>query len=214
MPVKMFGDINNFAIEYKLKCNPFNEIGLIGDTWGELKLWINGKDICGYERNQEEIVYESNLIYIVEWFCENLQFLLREDLINLPVEGATAIELYNNSVNLKSDDEEVMDKWFEERQDWYSRHNWYWNRSGSFLPEIFFRRKGNNIEIAWNNVETYKEKGIEFSNPIGIKFVETDVFHKIIIEFLNEFTEEMFVKYPENIELNYIKDKVICLRNM
>lgn len=77
--LRTFGDKNTFAIQYEFDVNPFNETSLIGETWGKFELSVRGIDICRYKRADSETTYQWNLIYIVEWFSENLKYILSEE---------------------------------------------------------------------------------------------------------------------------------------
>jgi hypothetical protein len=206
--MKVFGEPSNIAIQYLLKSNPYKEIGVLGESWGSFKLWLNDQEVCGFSRGGQSLSYTANLIYIVEWFSENLEYILSDDLLDLPVKGDNALELYNNSLELKTDDELEQDRWFEIRQDWFSRHNWFSNRGGSFLAEIFFRKVQDNIEIVWDTSKTVQEEGIRFDTPQGVCYVSLATFQSVVFDFLWDIVKELLVKIPENQELISVKNKL------
>lgn len=209
--MKIFSDSKQLVIKYTLKPNPYNEKGFLGESWGQFELWVGEKDVCKLRNGQGIRSYEANLIYIVEWLCENLQYILSDDQLALPVEGSNVIELYNKSIELETDDETEIDNWFEIRQEWYSRHNWFWNKGGSFLPEVFFRKVKDSIEIVWDNVETYKDRGVEFINSKGIQYVPIVEFKNVICCFLVDIIEAFITRIPENAELKEMKAKIEML---
>ncbi|MBN2908786.1 hypothetical protein JQC72_04520 [Polycladomyces sp. WAk] len=105
----VFGDKYHFALGYKLKNNPFGEKGLVGESWGQFEMWVDGADICKYMRNRERKKYEWNLIYIMAWLNDHLEHILDEDPFPLPVKGKHAIELLKHSQEFDSDDDEEFD---------------------------------------------------------------------------------------------------------
>ncbi len=207
--MKEFGEPSVFSIQYSLKKNPYNEVGVLGESWGELKLWVRGKELCGFCRDSKNLQYTANLIYIIEWLCENLESVFEDDPLNLPVEGDNSLELYKNSLKLKADNELEQDLWFEIRQDWFSRHNWFWNRGGSFLAEVFFRKVEKHIEIAWDNRNTFREEGISFNNPEGIQYVPLKMFQDVIFSFLQNILDELSKNVHGNQELMDMKKKIL-----
>lgn len=55
------------------------------------------------------------------------------------------------------------------------------------MPDVYFRRVNDEIEIAWNNESTYSSDGISFINPIGIEYVPLDKFESTIKSFIEDF---------------------------
>ena len=69
---------------------------------------------------------------------------------------------------------------YEVLQDWMFRHSWFSARAGSYLADIYFVKKGNMIEISWNNINTFREDGISFIFPKGRYEVDKEVFEEIM----------------------------------
>jgi len=88
-----FGNKGIFSIEYEFLSNPFNEDNFIGETWGIFKLTVMGNDVFQFEKENSVKAYQWNLIYIVEWFSENLKYILSKEPFPLPVEGAILLSL-------------------------------------------------------------------------------------------------------------------------
>lgn len=192
--MKYFGNKEVFAVAYELKESPFNKSEGNELTWGVFQMWVNNKSVCTFSMDNQIRDYEWDLIFIVEWLCKNKNNILNEKQFPLPTEGNNAIELYNNSGDFDSDDDDEFDLWFEKRQDWYFRHSWYSDNGGSFLADVVFRRVKNTIEIAWDNSDLYSE--INFINPKGICYVPFELFQEVI----NNFIEDFMLKVSENIE--------------
>lgn len=147
----VIGDINKFAIQYILMPNPYDERGVIGQSWGRLDLWVSGKNLCQYKVGDTVNVYIWNLFYVIEWFCENLHHILGYDPFPLPVKGENTLELIQKADTFDIDEEDENYLWHHAKRTWIFRHTWFPNRGGSRLPSVYFRRVGENIEIAWNN---------------------------------------------------------------
>ncbi|MFP4979373.1 hypothetical protein ACE6ED_28580 [Paenibacillus sp. CN-4] len=189
--MRTFGDKNAFAIQYEFDNNPFNELSLTGETWGMFKLFVRGIDVCRYKRVDSEITYQWNLIHIVEWFSENLKYILSEESFPLPVEGRHSLELLDNCLLFKSDNGDKFNAWFDKKQEWEFKHSWFSNRAGSFLPDVFFRRVNDKIEISWNNESTYSSEGISFIHPVGVKYVPFCIFESTIKNFIEDFLDNL-----------------------
>ena len=112
--MKKFGDSNKFGIQYSFLENPFNEKGVFGESWGEFKLFINGSDICEYLEEKESKTYTWNLYFIIEWLCENLEFILGYDDFPLPVKGENILELVDAANNFEIEDE--LEEYFSENR--------------------------------------------------------------------------------------------------
>lgn len=184
-----FGNKETFAIAYELKESPFNESGKNEPTWGEFQMWVHNNSVCTFSMDDEIREYEWDLSFIVEWLCKNKNHILEESPFLLPCEGDNAIELYNNSGDFDSDDDNEFDPWFEKRQDWYFNHSWYSNNGGSYLADVFFRRVNNTIEIAWDNTELYNN--IKYVNPKGVCYIPVELFQIVVDGFIESFMIEI-----------------------
>ncbi|ENQ3105783.1 hypothetical protein ACEOWJ_001770 [Bacillus cereus] len=206
--VKVFGEKNTFAIQYEFLNNPFNERGWIGETWGSFQFFVNGKDICQYKRKDTIVNYQWNVMYIVEWFSENLKHILSTEPFPLPVEGRHSIELLENCLEFDSDNEDEFDEWFDKKQDWEFKHSWFSSRAGSFFPDVFFRRVGDEIEIAWNNESTYISEGVSFINSMGFEYVPSSIFEVSVKNFIENFLDNLMQNSKHKINAKEICGKI------
>ncbi|KWX81130.1 hypothetical protein AMQ84_00980 [Paenibacillus riograndensis] len=191
--MRVFGDSRIFSIEYDFTKNPFNEKGLLAETWGKFELWVNGKELCKFFRHNYEKTYEWNLIHVVEWLGENLPIILTNEEFPLPVHGKTALELLASSLNFDSDNDDEFDAWFSTKQDWEFKHSWFSNRGGSYLPEVYFRRVGQQIEISWDNENLYSEE-ISFTYRTGLEYVPIHIFDSVLKDYIYDFLETLGLK--------------------
>lgn len=196
---KLFGDKRNFALEYKFLPNPYEEGGVYGDSWGMLKFWIKGVDICLYQQDNSIRYYEWNLYFVIEWLCEKLEYILGYDPFPLPVEGDNVLELMLNADEYDNDDSCEFDLWYGAKSRWVFNHCWFSNRDGSILPCIYFRRLEKKVEISWDN-KFWEKEGIMFlsaKDSYNLSYVE---FKQVLSEFLNSIIVEM------EQQLDYKKD--------
>lgn len=188
--MKCFGDKDVFAVSYELKESPFNELEINDSTtWGVFQMWVHNKSVCTFSMGDKVREYEWDLIFIVEWLCKNKDNILNETQFPLPSEGNNSIELYKHSGNFDSDDDDEFDSWFEKRQDWYFNHSWYSNNGGSYLADVIFRRVGDTIEIAWDNIELHSE--VNYINPKGVYYVPLKLFQDVVDNFIEDFMLEV-----------------------
>lgn len=206
--LRTFGDRNTFAIQYEFVANPFNETSLTGETWGKFELFVHGIDVLRYKRVDSVTAYQWNLIYITEWFSENLKCILSNEPFPLPVEGQDSLELLDHCLLFESDNDDEFDAWFDTKQEWEFKHSWFSNRAGSFLPDVFFRRVNGEIEIAWNNESTYSSEGISFINPIGIEYVPLGIFESTIKNFIEDFLDNLLQNSKNTCDAEEVYQKI------
>ncbi|GLB31972.1 hypothetical protein LAD12857_38950 [Lacrimispora amygdalina] len=184
-----FGNKENFAIAFELKKSPFNESEKREPSWGEFQMWVHNNSVCTFSMDDKIREYEWDLSFIVEWFYINKDYILEEIPFPLPCEGNNAIELYNNSGDFDSDDDNEFNSWYEKRQDWYFTHSWYSNNGGSYLADVIFRRVNDTIEIAWDNTELYDN--IKYVNPKGVCYISVELFQLVVDGFIEEFMNDI-----------------------
>lgn len=188
----IFGNVGKFAIEYQFTPSPYEEERLLRRSWGIFKLWIMGQDVCEYVVDGKKKQYEWNLIYIVEWLCNKLEFILGYDPFPLPVQGQNVLDLIQETNNFESEEDDEFYLWYRAKSLWTFRHSWFSNRAGSMLANVYFRRIENNIEIAWNN-SFFEEKQVFFTKPIGTYSISKEDYKKIIFDFLNDILSNLEV---------------------
>jgi hypothetical protein len=209
--LRAFGDTQIFSIKYDFTKNPYNEKGLFAETWGKFELWANGKELCKFSKNNHEKTYEWNLIHVVEWLGENLPTILTDEDFPLPVQGKTALELLASSLNFDSDNDDEFDAWFSIKQDWEFKHSWFSNRGGSYLPEVYFRRIGQQIEISWNNENLYSEE-ISFPYTTGLEYVPIHIFELVLKDYINDFLETLRLKTECNDEYVKFSEQILKVK--
>lgn len=199
---KIFGEKNNIAIEYAF------ESDIVDDTYGFLKLWINNKNICAYDENQQ---YTGDLYYIADWFCDKIKYILEYDTFPLPVDGETALELVEKANDFYSDSELEFDLWYEAKSRWILNHCWLVARGGAILPCVYFRRIGDLMEISWNNT-FWKKETINFDFQKGTFRIEFNIFADVFIKFLKSMIYDIKMKVSSIAKVKEL-EKYISILN-
>jgi hypothetical protein len=188
--MSIFGDKRKFAIEYQLKSCPYQEEEFLKKSWGIFNLWIEDQDICEYVSGDSTTQYEWNLIYIVEWLCNNLEYVLGYDPFPVPVQGQNALELIKESNKFECEDDNEIYLWHHAKNSWTFRHSWFSNRAGSIIADVYFRRVDKDMEVSWDN-RFFEEHQLYFTKPTGTYVVSKDVFRKVVFDFLNDILKTL-----------------------
>ena len=153
----------------------------------ELELKIEGKNICEFTVDGKIEKDTANLIFLSDWFENNLEYILNEnDEFPLTIQGNSGIEIterfYNNILNIEDKDIDVAYEWCE-------KHLWTFSGIEMMLPDVVFRRIKNKIEISWDSTDKYKDNKnykIEFANLKGKSFIKIEEFKKEILKFIEK----------------------------
>ncbi len=198
---KIFGNKDNFAIEYKLDSSFENS------TYAYIRVWIEGIDICEYNQNQK---CECDLYPILEWFCEKIEFILGYDAFPLPIEGNTSLELIEKADKYEDDNMLEFDLWYAAKSRWVFNHCWFSVRDGAVLPSVYFRRIKENIEISWDNI-FWERNNIIFNSKRGIYLVKFEIFISILKEFLFSAIKDLENKIDNKEGINIMKKQLMIL---
>lgn len=193
----IFGNKDKFAIEYELEDDAKVENNIVGESFGELALWICGNNICEYSYEGKKYNYNWELYYIIEWLCESITDMLRYDPFPLPVEGGNLNELVKNANEFESGDEVENLLWTFSLNDWLYRHSWLSCKGGAPLSCVSFRRVDSIIELSWDNY-FYEKDGVKFSYPLGHHNIQIVEFKEIVLSFLYSIIEELETKAHDN----------------
>ena len=209
----LFGDKYKFAIEYNFIEHPYgDERGILHDSWGGVRLWIDGVDLFQYKvifRGKEmSRNYEWNLCMIVEWLCENLHTIVTISEFPNNIQAMTAFDYLEQNELLRPEFEtEDFLNWHKGAHEWLATHWVFYGADGSNLPNLFLRRIDDKIEFSWNNEGFLKDREIFFCSKSGYKLIDMNVFYKVVKEFLNDFIRRFKNKYP--VEMKTLQDKII-----
>lgn len=165
----------------------------------KLECLIDGLDICKFYYFGEIADNRGFIFPLYNWFEENLDYILNENMLNIFTginDDTEIINVLENAYNKEfiNDDElptEEEIEWFDKLNTWSSHHSWVSSGPLLFLPEVFFRKSKEKIVISWNNSKRNKKYDVEFISMKGFAYIEID-------EFISEIKK--FMKMFENIE--------------
>ncbi|MBQ5446997.1 MAG: hypothetical protein IIT48_10100 [Lachnospiraceae bacterium] len=164
------GEKNKFALEFE-------------DTSVSIfRCWIKGINACAYIYDNERYDCHCHISDIIQWFIDCYDIIVSDDNYPLGIEAKNALEFYNKSGEFESDDIDIFDEWYTTRQEWYFRHSFYWCRRNEYLPDIFFEKKGNYINIIWDMVDLYND--VKYIYPQGDYLINISDFCEVINEFI------------------------------
>ena len=91
---------------------------------------------------------------------------------------------------IENGDEEELSK-LEECSEllnsWVQKHNWFYYRDATFIPNVTFRRVDNSIEISWDNNELFDEEEVYYVHKEGCVLVDINLFESVIKELILEY---------------------------
>ncbi|MDE6016158.1 MAG: hypothetical protein K2H41_10745 [Acetatifactor sp.] len=179
--MKRFGNRKQFALEY---------YGSEPDGYNCFKCWIEGQDICRYVFQGKKVFSTHCDVYnIKDWFVENWDIIMSSCEFPLGIQADSSTDFYEKSGDFDSDDDEEFYEWFSTRQDWWFSHSWYVSRRNEYIPNVFFRRKDDMMEIDWDSSNLYEDEGVQFIYPKGIYYLEINVFKNIICSFVKSLND-------------------------
>ena len=179
---KLIGNKDYFGISYAF---------LDDEKDTEIEMYVKGSNILEFKNQGAIRTTRWNLEELAMWlrnFIDNL----REDPYPVEVEGRYAAEKDDNARDFETEDEDEMDKYYDNLQEWYFRHNWHTSSSGAILADVYFQLVGDKVEISWDNRNL--DEGVEFSYIQGGADIDKEVFVKVVNQFLNDYADHWFVE--------------------
>ena len=183
-----------------------------------LKVYVDDRNICEFTvdgRIEEDI---GNLIFLSDWFKNNLKFILnKNDEFPLAVDGNSGIEIRKKAYAIGIKENKEIE-WFEAVYEWSERHLWTFSGLEMIYPDVMFRRIENKIEISWDSRNKYKDNKnykIEFTNLKGRFFVNMEKFEKEVLFFIDrveKITEIISEKMKSVFNGKYIDSSYLYKR--
>jgi len=158
----------------------------INDEVAELCFFVNEINIMEFIQDGEHRIVTWDFDDLVEYFVINLSKIMTEDKFPFDVEGNTAAELDNN---VEIDAEKLSeDEWFSQHEkiyNWRQIHSWLHASGGAILPEVYFRRVNDKIEISWWTSNLYED--VEFVNDDGFYYCDLKEFESAVRQFIQDY---------------------------
>ena len=153
-----------------------------------LKVYVDDRNICEFTVDGRIEEDTGNLIFLSDWFKNNLKFILnKNDEFPLAVDGNSGIEIRKKAYAIGIKENKEIE-WFEAVYEWSERHLWTFSGLEMIYPDVMFRRIENKIEISWDSRNKYKDNKnykIEFTNLKGSFFVNIEKFEKEVLSFID-----------------------------
>ena len=153
-----------------------------------LKVYVDDRNICEFTVDGRIEEDTGNLIFLSDWFKNNLKFILnKNDEFPLAVDGNSGIEIRKKAYAIGIKENKEI-QWFEAIHEWSERHLWTFSGLEMIYPDVMFRRIENKIEISWDSRNKYKDNKnykIEFTHPKGSLFVNMKKFEKEVLSFID-----------------------------
>lgn len=153
-----------------------------------LKVYVDDRNICEFTVDGRIEEDTGNLIFLSDWFKNNLKFILnKNDEFPLAVDGNSGIEIRKKAYAIGIKENKEI-QWFEAIHEWSERHLWTFSGLEMIYPDVMFRRIENKIEISWDSRNKYKDNKnykIEFTNLKGRFFVNMEKFEKEVLSFID-----------------------------
>ena len=153
-----------------------------------LKVYVDDENICEFTVDGRIEEDTGNLIFLSDWFKNNLKFILnKNDKFPLAVDGNSGIEIRKKAYAIGIKENKEIE-WFEAVYEWSERHLWTFSGLEMIYPDVMFRRIENKIEISWDSRNKYKDNKnykIEFTNLKGRFFVNMEKFEKEVLSFID-----------------------------
>ena len=153
-----------------------------------LKVYVDDRNICEFTVDGRIEEDTGNLIFLSDWFKNNLKFILnKNDEFPLAVDGNSGIEIRKKAYAIGIKENKEIE-WFEAVYEWSERHLWTFSGLEMIYPDVMFRRIENKIEISWDSRNKYKDNKnykIEFTNLKGRFFVNMEKFEKEVLSFID-----------------------------
>ena len=122
-----------------------------------LKVYVDDRNICEFTVDGRIEEDTGNLIFLSDWFKNNLKFILnKNDEFPLAVDGNSGIEIRKKAYAIGIKENKEIE-WFEAVYEWSERHLWTFSGLEMIYPDVMFRRIENKIEISWDSRNKYKD---------------------------------------------------------
>lgn len=126
-------------------------------SWGEWRLWVSNINLCTLRLDAQAGPVEVHevqwfLAPLFRWIVDNWYPLLHEKRLPPGLQSGdtrprSARSAYLAMIESAGDDFDRFHRW----QDWAGRHSLRSAAEGGILPDIFFQRMEDEIEISWGD---------------------------------------------------------------
>ena len=197
--VRIFGTRDAFALELRLLPDPHPEAAPLdgAGSWGEWRLWVAGLNLCTVDhRTRDGIAPAAEVRWymapLFRWIIDNWMPLLHET--RLPAGGRwgdgrprRARLAYLSMLESAGDDLDRFGPW----QAWASRHALRSAAEGGIVPDVFFQRVGDEIEVSWGDRVEAGAEASSFVTDDGMSHVGAEAMATALRDALDWFCRRM-----------------------
>ena len=199
------GDPATFSFALGFSSNPHGD----GDratleersSWGYFSIWAGGENLCAHMEQGETLsAAHWYMLGLIEWFAENWDALLHEELLPLRNVGGSAAESLSLTklppLSLKDIDEfEWLDTW----AGWWHRHNIRASQHGGVFPDLCLRRHRDSLEVS-TGAEPLRDvpDHVFFLAPRRVQYVGPVSAASSIFTVLTAAVQELRRRLPES----------------
>lgn len=173
-------EIVNFSIQYEFFDN---------EQKTQISMLVNGDNILSFERDGQILTTRWHLDELALWlrkFIDNMA----DDPYPVEAEGDYAAIKDINAREFDTDDDEAFDAYYDQLDEWNSRHRWHTASEGAILADVYFQMVGDHVDISWNNQDS--EEGVTFRHILGGTSVSKEQFTQEIDSFLKAYANHWF----------------------
>jgi hypothetical protein len=148
------GDPTTFSFTLGFAANPHGDDDRAAHeeslSWGHFSIWANGENLCTHiEQGDSLDAAHWYMLPLMEWIVENWDSLLHEERLPLRNAGSSAAMSMARTrlppPSVKEFDEfEWLDRWAA----WWYRHSVRASSPGGVLPDVYFRRCRDRLELS------------------------------------------------------------------
>jgi len=199
---RQFGDRAQFALAVSLGRDPHPAGPPERDaSWGTLSIWADGH--CLTASMSDDGVREGvrwNLLPILEWFMEVGIRLVNEDpypRFSHGIDVADGCAWFDATLSPPILSDEAERRWFLRRSEWRHFHALRRSSEDVALPNVVFKRTGDQIEISWDNESWPPPRAdLTFVKQTGRALVAADDFAAVVRSMLTDVTRALAERFP------------------
>jgi len=187
---RQFGDRGQFAVLVALGVDPHPGGRAERDlAWGTLELWADGRCLT---RNVSDNGVSDGVRWtlwpVLEWLLGVGLRLVNEDpypRLSKSLDVPDACAWYDATLHPPMLDDDAEKRWFLRRSEWRHHHALRRAAEDVALPNVVFRRLGDDTEISWDNAAwSTSHRGLDFVERRGQRLVPADTFAGVVTSAL------------------------------
>jgi Zn-dependent peptidase ImmA (M78 family) len=184
----------------------------VDQTWGEFVLWVLGRNVTANQMwGESQAGIQWYLLPLLEWIVANWSPLLHEErpASLTEVDDAAHAVLGRRMPRALSYEEGAS--WFEERQEWLSRHDLSSASEGGRFPNLLLRRLRGDVEFSWLNDGV--RDGFGFIEQSGSAIVDGREVADILHQVVSAAAAELMRLSPESLRYQLLAESAARLRD-